>query len=183
MSRRASSISTTWTTPTTAKWSATWSATRARHRRGALQLGARQTRYGQTTKNQFAPSTPDNRENVNYLSTGPDFTLSLGSRNKLLLNGRFADVSYEDSELGNQRVRGALALRRDLSDATNVSINVTTEQVSFDDDSAVRRLRPQRGIPELLAGCGAHHAVAGRGRHRDHRRLAKATAAGSADSI
>jgi len=39
--------------------------------------------FGQTTQNQFAPSTPDNRANVNYLSTGPDFTLPLGSRNKL----------------------------------------------------------------------------------------------------
>ena len=91
--------------------------------------------FGQTTQNQFAASTPDNRENVNFLSTGPDLSLSLGSRNKLLLNGRYVDVHYEDSELGNQRVRGSLALRRDLSDATNVSINVTTEQVSFDDDA------------------------------------------------
>jgi len=89
--------------------------------------------FGQTTQNQLAPSTPDNRENVNYVSTGPDFTFSLGARNKLLLNGRFADVSYESSELGNQRLSGALAFRRDLSDATNVSMNVTTEQVAFDD--------------------------------------------------
>jgi hypothetical protein len=90
--------------------------------------------FGQLTQNQFAPSTPDNRENVNYLSTGPDFTFPLGSRNRLLLNGRFADVSYEDSEIGNQRVSAALALRRDLSDATNASIKLTTEKISFDDE-------------------------------------------------
>ncbi|MEJ0084617.1 MAG: outer membrane beta-barrel protein [Pseudomonadota bacterium] len=88
--------------------------------------------FGQVTQNQFAASTPDNRENVNYLSTGPDLTLSLGSRNKLLLNGRYSDVHYETSALGNQRVSAALAVRRDLSDATNVSVNVTTEQVSYD---------------------------------------------------
>jgi len=90
--------------------------------------------FGQSTQNQLAPSTPDNRENVNYLSTGPDFTFPLGARNKLLLNGRYADVSYEDSELGNQRVSAAIALRRDLSDATNASIKLTTEQVSYDEE-------------------------------------------------
>jgi len=89
--------------------------------------------FGQTTQNQLAPNTPDNRENVNYFSTGPNFTFSLGARTKLLLNGRYADVNYEDSELGNQRVNAGFALRRDLSDASNTSINLTTEQVSFDD--------------------------------------------------
>jgi hypothetical protein len=89
--------------------------------------------FGQTTQNQLAPNTPDNRENINYLSTGPNFTFSLGARTKLLLNGRYADVNYEDSELGNQRVNALFALRRDLSDASNTSINLTTEQVSFDD--------------------------------------------------
>jgi hypothetical protein len=89
--------------------------------------------FGQTTQNQFAAASPDNRENVNYLSTGPDLVVSLGSRNQLLLNGRYTDLSYEKSELGNQRISGALAVRRNLSDATHVSVNVTTEQVEFED--------------------------------------------------
>lgn len=90
--------------------------------------------FGQTTQNQFSPSTPDNRENVNHLSTGPDFTLPLGSRNRLVINGRYIDVSYGDSDLGNQRVRGDVALLRELSEASSVSANVNTEQVSFDDE-------------------------------------------------
>jgi hypothetical protein len=90
--------------------------------------------FGQITQNQFLPSTPDNLENVNFLSTGPEISLALGARNKLLLNGRYAGVSYEDSNLDNQRVSGEFALRRDLSDASNLSMNLTTEQVSFDDE-------------------------------------------------
>jgi hypothetical protein len=90
--------------------------------------------FGQTTQNQFSPTTPDNRENVNHLSTGPDFTLPLGSRNRLLVSGRYIDVSYGDSNLGNQRIRGDVAVRRDLSDASSVSANVNTEQVSFDNE-------------------------------------------------
>jgi hypothetical protein len=91
--------------------------------------------YGQTTSNQFAPVTPDNRENVNHLSTGPDFTLPLGSRNKLLVHGRYVDVHYEDNELGNNRIRGELALLRELSDASSVSLNATSERVSYDDEA------------------------------------------------
>ena len=91
--------------------------------------------FGQTTQNQFAPVTPDNRENVNYFATGPDFTLPLGSRNKLLLHGRYIDLNYENSDLGNHRLRGELAMRRDLSAATNVSLNVTTEETRFDDQT------------------------------------------------
>ncbi|MEO8062848.1 MAG: outer membrane beta-barrel protein [Pseudomonadota bacterium] len=91
--------------------------------------------FGQTTANQFAPATPDNRENVNHLSTGPDFTLPLGSRNKLLVHGRYVDVHYEDNALGNNRIRGELALLRELSDASSVSINATSERVSYDDEA------------------------------------------------
>jgi hypothetical protein len=91
--------------------------------------------FGQSTVNQFAPVTPGNRENVNYLSTGPDLTLPFLSRNKLVIRGRLADVNYESSNLGNQRIRGELALQRDLSEASNASINATSEQVDFEDDT------------------------------------------------
>lgn len=91
--------------------------------------------FGQATQNQFAPTTPDNRENVNNLSTGPDFTLPLGSRNKMILRGRYVDVKYEDSDLGNQRTRGEFALRREISEASSMSLNATTEEVTFDDDT------------------------------------------------
>jgi hypothetical protein len=91
--------------------------------------------FGQSTVNQFAPVTPGNRENVNYLSTGPDLTLPFLSRNSFIVRGRLADVNYESSNLGNQRIRGELALKRDLSEASNASINATSEQVDFEDDA------------------------------------------------
>src|SRR5688572_19419703 len=91
--------------------------------------------FGQSTVNQFAPVTPGNRENVNYLSTGPDLTLPFLTRNSFIVRGRLADVNYESSNLGNQRIRGELALKRDLSEASNASINATSEQVDFEDDA------------------------------------------------
>ena len=91
--------------------------------------------FGQTTQNQFAAATPDNRENVNYLSTGPNLSLPLGSRNMLIVHGRYKDVSYEDSDLGSERLRGELMLQRDLSDASKLALNATTERVTFDDET------------------------------------------------
>lgn len=90
--------------------------------------------FGQTVRNQFASETPANRENVNHLSTGPDFVLPLGSRNDLILRGRYGDVHYEESDLGSRRILGEVALRRELSNASHVSLQVLNEQVEFDDD-------------------------------------------------
>lgn len=91
--------------------------------------------FGQSTVDQFAADTPANRENINVFSTGPDFKLPLGSRNFLVIGGRYTDVSYEDSQLGNYRVEGQVALQRNLSDASVISLNATTEQVRFDDEN------------------------------------------------
>lgn len=90
--------------------------------------------FGQMTQNQFAPVTPGNRENVNYLSTGPDITLPFLSRNRFILRGRYVDVDYEISNLGNTRIRGEVALQHDLSENSNVSLNATSEEVDFEDD-------------------------------------------------
>ncbi len=91
--------------------------------------------FGQTMLNQFLPSTPANRENANRLSTGPDLTLPFGSRNEFILRGRYIDLSYEDSDLGNQRTRGEASLARDVSDVATASANFTTERVEFDDQA------------------------------------------------
>lgn len=103
--------------------------------------------FGQTAPNQFAPATPVNRVNVNYFSTGPDLSIPLGSRTRVRLAGRYSDVYYEDSDeqsgvpadqgdLGNERRRGELSLERELSSATNVSLNGVVEEVEFDDQQS-----------------------------------------------
>ena len=91
--------------------------------------------FGQSSINQFAGDTPANRENINVFSTGPDFKLPLGTRNFLVIGGRYSDVAYEHSDLGNDRISGNVALQRELSSASQVSLNATTEQVRFDDQT------------------------------------------------
>jgi hypothetical protein len=125
--------------------------------------------FGQSTRNQLAPDTPDNRESMNLLSTGPELELPLGSRNSLLLSGRYVDMYYEDSDLGNDRIRGEVSLQRELSGASTISLSGVTEQVTFDESlypdfdrseaflgyeirAARTQITAQGGITEITSG-------------------------------
>jgi len=76
--------------------------------------------------------TPDNRQNVNYFTTGPDITLPLGARTALQVLGRYSDVSYEETPEDNEVMEGSLALVRQVSTATTVSLVGTREEIRYD---------------------------------------------------
>ena len=92
--------------------------------------------FGQTVLDQFSPVTPGNRENVNYLTTGPDIIVPLTSHLDVRLEGRYSDVHYEDSDLGSDRLLGRTALEHRFSEASSVSLNGEFEQVEYDDADA-----------------------------------------------
>jgi hypothetical protein len=89
--------------------------------------------FGQTLSDPFAPLTPDNRENINYFSTGPDLTFAFGSQTRLRLGGRYSLATYETSPLDFDTVSGETALVRMLSSASNVSLNARVAQTKYDD--------------------------------------------------
>lgn len=82
-----------------------------------------------------AIDTPDNRQNTNYFSTGPDFRLPIGDRTELLLSGRWSDATFGESDADNQRLTGNVALLRHLSVESAVSLNTMAERVEFDDQT------------------------------------------------
>lgn len=89
--------------------------------------------YGQVLSDPFAPATPDNRENINHFSTGPDLTFAFGSQMRLRLGGRYTLTTYEDSPLDSDTVSGDLALIRQLSSSSTVSLNVRSQQIKYDE--------------------------------------------------
>lgn len=91
-----------------------------------------QDNFGQITSDPFSADRPDNREDINYFTTGPDFTFRAGSAMSVLLSGRYSNTAYETSELDGERLGGTLALSRELSGTSSISVNATTEQVEFD---------------------------------------------------
>ena len=89
--------------------------------------------YGQIAKTRQVADSPDNREQINYLSTGPELTLPLGARTFVVLSGRYTDTYLEDSPQDNEAVLGDLGLVRRISDGIQISLNGGVSKTEFDD--------------------------------------------------
>jgi hypothetical protein len=88
--------------------------------------------FGQARSDPFQPVTPDNRENVNYFSTGPELILRFGQAMSATLYGTYSLTDYEDSPLDAERVSFGVALGRDISERSNWALNYTTDESTFD---------------------------------------------------
>jgi hypothetical protein len=89
--------------------------------------------YGQQIIDPLRPVTPDNRENINYFTTGPRLSLPLGARTHLNLNGSFSDVQYEEQPFDNQRFGGSIGIERELSPNRSLSLIVDADRIEYDD--------------------------------------------------
>jgi len=99
-----------------------------------------QENFGQQQLSPGTPITPLNLENINYLSTGPDVSVPLGSQLHAQMSVRYSKVSYQLhnnflqlNDLNNNRGDASLALVHPLSATSNASLNASAERVSFDD--------------------------------------------------
>jgi hypothetical protein len=110
--------------------------------------------FGQGVIDPLAQVTPANREYINYFSTGPDLTLPLGSLNALLADVRYSKVTYQTSPLGNERYAANVGVRRELSAATAISVNVRDELIRFDNSI----LNPDYDQQEAYLRFDAHGA-------------------------
>jgi hypothetical protein len=88
--------------------------------------------FGQGVIDPAAAVTPTNRENINYLDTGPDLTLPLGSGNELMIGARYSNVYYQKSPLGSNRYSGSVGVRHELSRLSGISINVSDAAIRYD---------------------------------------------------
>ena len=88
--------------------------------------------FGQTSVDPYTPITPNNIENVNYLSTGPDAHLRLGATGFFDLSARYARAQYQSSPYDSNRAIGEFAAGRNLSASSAVSLNGEAERVMFD---------------------------------------------------
>jgi hypothetical protein len=93
-----------------------------------------QDNYGQIANQRQLVETPDNRQNVNYFSTGPDLIFRLGSRMDLQLTARYEDAYFENQPTDSTTLLGSLALIRPLSDTTSMSLNGSTSSTEFEED-------------------------------------------------
>lgn len=91
--------------------------------------------FGQVLHDPFTPATPENRENINVFTTGPDFTLALGSQLRLLLGGRYSLTNYADSPFDSDSLLGDLGIERFLSSSSSIALHGRAQQVRYDETS------------------------------------------------
>jgi hypothetical protein len=92
-----------------------------------------QDNLGQTRRELTSAESPNNREWVNRLATGPDLRLELGGAMNLRLGARYAMVDYQHSDTDSTRAGGSLALERELSSTAVLGLNAANERIEPDD--------------------------------------------------
>jgi len=95
-----------------------------------------QENFGQQLFDPFAAETVDNRENLNYITTGPGVILPLGVRNFFGVDLRYSAVDYEIQDLDNRRTGGRIYYGRYLSESSQLTVNYRNQQVEYDPGSA-----------------------------------------------
>jgi hypothetical protein len=88
--------------------------------------------FGQAALDPYTPMTPNNLEDVNYLSTGPDVALRFGGTSFVNLSARVARAQYETSPFNSNRVLGDAVWGFQLSPVSTISLNADTERVLFE---------------------------------------------------
>lgn len=87
--------------------------------------------FGQARINPLDPVTPNNRENINRFSTGPNFALGLGEATRLLVAARFTKLSHEINPFDSDRYSALAGLERELGSSSRISLNVQGQKVEF----------------------------------------------------
>jgi hypothetical protein len=96
---------------------------------------ARET-FSQVQINPFTAATPDNLVNLNYITTGPRFTLRPTLRTTVTLEGLYSYVSSSSqsstfANFDNQRYGGNLKIDRAFSETSSLYLTGSYEKVDF----------------------------------------------------
>jgi hypothetical protein len=90
--------------------------------------------FGQATRDPFSSVSPDNAENINYFSTGPDLNVRLGPSFGMRFDARYANVWYEDSPSDNDRYSAGADLYRQFSQVSQAYLRLDYLDVRFDEN-------------------------------------------------
>jgi hypothetical protein len=91
--------------------------------------------FGQVLQDPFSPPTPGNNQNINYLTTGPDVYVGLGSQMRLRVGGRYSLATYEDDPFDSTTVGGEIGLQREISSRSVISLNGRMQDIKYAEES------------------------------------------------
>jgi len=87
--------------------------------------------YGQVATDPFAPISPENRQNTNFFSTGPDWYIPIGERMRAYLGGRYESVRYEVVDTDSQRLSAIAGIDRAVSSSSRLGVRGNSESVDY----------------------------------------------------
>lgn len=93
-----------------------------------------QDRFLQIREDTLEPETPDNRQNTNVISTGPDLTLKLRPGDFLEFSARAGHSYFDTTSDDHQRYSGDLRWRHLLTPVMDFSTGIRVETVDFTDE-------------------------------------------------
>jgi len=88
----------------------------------------------QTSIDSLLSDAPSNSQNVNAFSTGPNYIMRFNRLYGLGFQARYSDINYEESDLDNDRLLGALSFTYNINSLAEVSLNYHSQVVSFNND-------------------------------------------------
>jgi len=88
--------------------------------------------FTQSTIDSLVSDAPDNQQNVNTLSTGPDFSLRLNPLNRILISPRIESYLFQEGN-DNARIKNNLAWEYTINSTVTMQLNHLLEKVDFQD--------------------------------------------------
>lgn len=86
---------------------------------------------GQVAQNAQNGLRPVDRENANVFTTGPNFMLPIGDRNRIALSAQYTDVYYSETNLSSKRYVGRFALERETASGAIIALNGVANRTEF----------------------------------------------------
>jgi hypothetical protein len=90
--------------------------------------------FGQQPINPFEVVRPDNRENINYFTTGPDLRIPFGTRNYLGAELRYSDIYYEERPFDNNKTAATVSLNREMREGLTVALRASVKNVEYENE-------------------------------------------------
>jgi hypothetical protein len=115
--------------------------------------------YGESQLDPFAAVTPTNLQRENVLTTGPELTLRPTDASFVELEGLYQRITYQSSPFGGTSLTGSVAVGRQISPLSKISLVGQVQQLHFD-NTAINTNFDRRELYGSYSIIGARTACA-----------------------
>jgi hypothetical protein len=105
--------------------------------------------FRQAAIDPFVPPTPDNRQDANFFSTGPEAKWRIGPRHSLIAGGRYNQYYFSKSVLDSLRPSAYAQWLYDFSPRTDISFNIAAMGVDYANQTVNENYRRADATAEI----------------------------------